>query len=176
MKKVSVIFFSVLLIVLFSVSVDCKRGEKTAEVPKPAEVQASTPQAPTPERLAKASAHAPLSIITPQDGSRVCWRTIVKGTISDPKFQVFVAIHPMATDKFWIQPVPTVSSEGIWTAYCYFGEPNIGIGEPFEIIAIASKNKKLFKEGDTMPAPLPESPEILIRSDPVMVIRDKCFK
>lgn len=118
----------------------------------------------------------PIGIISPENGSRVCWRTMVTGSISDPNLQVFVLIHPMATDKFWIQPIPTVSSDGKWKAYCYFGEPNIGIGEPFEIIAIASKNKKLFKEGDTLPSLLPDNPQILIRSDPVMVIRAKCLK
>lgn len=82
----------------------------------------------------------------------------------------------MATDKFWIQPIPTISSDGKWRSYCYFGEPNIGIGEPFEIIAITSRNKKLFKEGDTLPSPLPGNPQILIRSNPVTVTRIKCLK
>jgi hypothetical protein len=53
---------------------------------------------------------------------------MVEGTISDPKLQVYVAIHPMATDKFWIQPIPNMSSDGKWKSYCYFGEPNIGKG------------------------------------------------
>jgi len=117
----------------------------------------------------------PISIISPAEGSHVCMRTLVSGSISDSSLQVFVLIHPMATGKFWIQPIPTVSSDGKWKAYCYFGEPNIGIGEPFEIVAVASKNKKLFKEGDTLPSPLPDNPQILIRSDPITVIRAKCL-
>lgn len=117
-----------------------------------------------------------LTIIKPKNDAEVCWRTIVKGNISDPKLQVYVAVHPMATDKFWIQPIPTISSDGKWRSYCYFGEPNIGIGEPFEIIAIASKNKKLFKEGETLSTPLPDNNQILIRSNPVTVTRAKCLK
>ncbi len=117
-----------------------------------------------------------LNIVKPKNDAEVCWRTIVEGTVSDPTLHVYVAIHPMATDKFWIQPIPTISSDGKWRVYCYFGEPNIGIGEPFEIIAVASKNKILFKEGDTLPSPLLENPQILIRSNPIMVMRTKCLK
>jgi hypothetical protein len=115
-----------------------------------------------------------LKIHKPKNDSNVCWRTIVEGNVSDPKLHVYVAIHPMATNKFWIQPIPTVSSDGKWKTYCYFGEPMIGIGEPFEIIAIASDSIKLFKEGDTMIAPLSDNPQILIRSNPITVIRAKC--
>lgn len=114
-----------------------------------------------------------LNIVEPKDEAQVSWRSIVKGTISNPELQVFVAIHPMATDKFWIQPIPNMSADGQWKAYCYFGEPNIGIGEPFEIIAITSKNKDLFREGQTLPSPLPNNTQIIVRSNPVMVTRAK---
>jgi len=117
-----------------------------------------------------------LAIMEPQNDARVCWRNMVRGTVSDPKLQVFVAIHPMATDKFWIQPIPNMRSDGRWEAYCYFGEPNIGIGEPFEIIAIASRNRNLFREGDTLASPFPDNLQILIRSNPVTVKRSPCLK
>ncbi len=117
-----------------------------------------------------------LSITAPQDDAQVCWRTMVKGTVSAPKLQVFVAIHPMATDKVYIQRIPTVSSDGKWSAYCYFGEKNQGINEPFEIIAIASKNKKLYKEQDILPSPLPDNPQIVVRSNPVIVKRAPCLQ
>lgn len=114
-----------------------------------------------------------LNIAEPKDDAHVGWKAIVKGTISNPELQVFVAVHPMATDKFWIQPIPNISADGQWKAYCYFGEPSIGIGEPFEIIVVASKNKDLFKEGHSLPSPLPNNPQIIGRSNPVTVIRDK---
>ena len=69
-------------------------------------------------------------ITEPKDGKEVCWRSMVKGTISDPNLQVFMAIHPMATDKFYIQPIPNMRSDGRWEAYCFFGEPNKGINLP----------------------------------------------
>jgi len=119
-----------------------------------------------------------LSIIIaePKDGKQVCWRTMIRGSVSDPKLQVFVAIHPMAAPKFYIQPIPTMSSDGKWSAYCYFGEQDQGINEPFEIIALASKNKNLFKEGDILPSPLPDNQQILFRSNPVIVKRAPCLK
>jgi len=116
-----------------------------------------------------------LSITRPRNGERVCWRSLIEGRVSDPQLQVFVAIHPMATNRFWIQPVPNVASDGSYSVYGYFGEPNQGIGEPFEIIAIATRNKELFKEGDTLPSPLPDNPEILVRSNPIIVIRADCL-
>ena len=116
-----------------------------------------------------------LSITKPHNGERVCWRTLIQGKVSDPQLQVFIAIHSMATNKFWIQPIPSVASDGSYSTYGYFGTFDEGIREPFEIIAIATNNKKLFKEGDTLPSPLPAIPEILVRSKPVIVIRDNCL-
>lgn len=115
-----------------------------------------------------------INITEPQNTDRVCWRDWVRGTISDPNLQVFVLIHPVATNRFWVQPIPDRGSQ--WRSYCYFGEPDRGIEEQFEIIAVASGNKTLFKEGDTLPSPLPDNPQILVRSRPVLVTRDTCLQ
>lgn len=115
-----------------------------------------------------------LSITEPRDNDRVCWKHMVRGNVSNLSLQVFVLIHPMATNKFWVEPIPNMSGND-WAAYCYFGEPKIGIGEPFEIIAVASQNRELFREGDTLPSPLPNNSQIQVRSKPVIVIRDPCL-
>lgn len=114
-----------------------------------------------------------LSITEPTEGSRVCMQNMVRGTVSNPNLQVFVLIHPMATDRFWVQPLPERGSN--WHTYCFFGEPNRGVGEPFEIIAVASANRSLFQRGDTLTSPLPNNPQILVRSRPVIVTRDPCL-
>jgi len=117
----------------------------------------------------------PISITSPAEESHVCMRTIVRGCISDSSLQVFVLIHPMATAKFWVQPIQNMGTDGSWEAYCYFGESNQGIGEPFEIIAVASRNRNLFREGDTLPSPLQDNPQILLKSKPIRVTRDPCL-
>lgn len=115
-----------------------------------------------------------LSITEPQNRSEVCWRERIRGTISDINLQVYVLIHPMTTNTFLVQPLPE-ERESSWEAYCNFGKPEKGIGEHFEIIVVASKNKKLFKEGETLSYPLLNNPNILHKSKPVMVTRAACL-
>lgn len=117
-----------------------------------------------------------LTIGQPRQNSNVCQRAIVSGTVSDPRLQVFIAIHPMAANRFWIQPVPNVASNGRWQSYCYFGKPGTPVGQPFEIIAFASNNRNLFTEGNTLPSPFPNNAQILIRTNPVIVTRANCLQ
>lgn len=118
----------------------------------------------------------PISIASPAAGRHVCMRTMVSGCVSDATLQVFVLIHPMATNKFWVQPIPNMGADGSWEAYCYFGEQTQGVGEPFEIIAVASRHRNLFREGDTLLSPLQDNPQILFRSITVKVTRDLCLQ
>lgn len=116
-----------------------------------------------------------VSIVRPAEGSRVCMRTSVSGSVSDPSLQVYVLIHPMATNRFWVQPIPNMNPDGTWEAYCYFGESDRGIGEPFEIIVVASRNRNLFREGDTLPSPLQDNTQILLKSKLIRVTRAPCL-
>lgn len=115
----------------------------------------------------------PIRIINPADGNHVCMETLVRGSVSDPNLQVFVLIHPMSTGSFWVQQLPERGTN--WHILGRFGEPNVGIGNHFEIIAIASSNRTLFNEGQTLPSPLPDNSEILIKSEPVIVTRNPCL-
>ncbi|MHB9073162.1 MAG: hypothetical protein ACYC6G_06535 [Desulfobaccales bacterium] len=113
-----------------------------------------------------------LTVAAPEQNAEVGPRAMVKGKISDPSLQVFILIRSMATNDFWIQPVPIVASNGAWASYCYFGEPNEGRGDPYEIIAIASSNKKLLKEGKLL-YHISEIKNIAIKTDPIIVTRAK---
>jgi hypothetical protein len=175
-KKVKNSFLSVTIgsLILFLLSsrqkpssTDVERGVQTSKE------NVTRPLAET--RVDSQITHQPINIISPSDRTSVCWRTMVRGKISKSNLQVFILIHPMATDKFWVQPIPNMRSDGRWEAYCFFGEQNQGIGEPFEIIAVASGNRNLFRRGDTLPSPMPDNPQIVVKSKPVTVTRDPCL-
>ena len=62
-----------------------------------------------------------------------------------------VLIHPLLTDKFWVQSLPMPpSASGKWQCNCYFGSETQGAGESFELNAIASKEALKLKEGDVL--------------------------
>lgn len=167
--------FRVTLGFLIILLLSCQKPSST-DIEKVVHTDTKNATQPSAETHAdRQTTQQPINIISPVGGSRVCWRTMVRGTISNPNLQVFVLVHPMATDKFWVQPIPNMHPDGKWEAYCYFGEPNQGIGEPFEIIAVASRNRNLFREGNTLPSPLPDNPRILVKSRPVVVTRDPCL-
>jgi len=164
--RVTLGFFIILLL-------SCQKPS-TTDVERGVQTNKKNVTQPSAEKHANSQAiQQPIIIISPTDGSHVCMQAMVRGTISDSNLQVFVLIHPMATDRFWVQPLPERGSN--WHTYCFFGEPNRGIGEPFEIIAVASRNRNLFRRGDTLPSPLPDNPHILIRSSPIRVTRDPCL-
>lgn len=168
--------FRVTLSFLIVLLLSCQKPT-TTDVEKNVQTDKKNITQPSAETQAdNQTTQQPISIISPAEGGHVCWRTMVTGSISNPNLQVFILIHPMATNKFWIEPIPNMRSDGRWEAYCYFGEQNQGIKEPFEIIAVTSKNKNLFKEGDILPSPLQDNPQIITRSKPIKVIRDPCLQ
>ena len=110
-----------------------------------------------------------LEITSPTDGATVTTRELVGGTVSDSKLNVYVLIHPLTTNLWWVQNMPTVGPDGKWQSFCYFGTENLGIGEPYEIIAVATSKKKLYQPGDTLEI----VPLDLLRSRIVTVRRAK---
>ena len=112
---------------------------------------------------------ATLRIMSPAEEASVRMTELVRGTVSDPKLNVYILIHPLTTNLWWVQNIPAVGPDGRWQALCYFGTENLGIGEPYEIIAIASSKRGLYKPGDT----LKEVPSKLLRSKIVTVKRSK---
>ena len=79
-----------------------------------------------------------ITIIKPHDGDAVEMRQIVEGETTNHDATVYIFIHPLSTDTFWVQNLPVVGSDGSWKAECYFGTNTQGIDETFEIIALAS--------------------------------------
>jgi len=110
-----------------------------------------------------------LKISEPNNGQEVSVREWVRGKLSDTSYEVYILIHPMATVSWWVQPLPSINSDGTWEAYCFFGEETVGIGESFEIIAIATKEKGVLRSGQQLP--IDKIPTDAIRSPIVRVIR-----
>ena len=110
-----------------------------------------------------------MEITDPPDGEKVGMTYIVKGEVSDPTYQVYVLVHPLMTDTWWVQTIPEVSPDGTWRTRCYFGTETAGIGEPFEIIALAATEKNLLHSGQTIP--VGRLPETAIKSRIIQVER-----
>jgi hypothetical protein len=114
------------------------------------------------------SANAPVAIVTPCDQSRVGWRTLIGGRVSNPKAVVHVIIHPLEVNEHWVQPKIDVKSDGTWQVLAYFGrDGSVDVGKPFEIAAVVNP-KAMLDEADQ----LADWPDAEARSDIVRVTRD----
>ncbi len=79
---------------------------------------------------------------------KVSMKQLVKGKLSDPNKYVYIFIHPLTTEVWWVQNIPAaINLDGSWYTMCYFGTETLGIGEPYEIVAIVSSQDDLFKGG-----------------------------
>jgi hypothetical protein len=88
-----------------------------------------------------------VEITSPKHDSEVELIASVKGTVSDPKFHVYVFVHLFRTNLWWGQPIPSPPSRGSWQSLAYFGtKEGKGIGGYFEILAIVAPEKALFQE------------------------------
>jgi hypothetical protein len=107
-----------------------------------------------------------INIESPRQNEQVGLDGLIKGKVSDPKIPVYVLVHPFSTNQWWIQrnaspPRP----DGSWQTTAYFGTETLGIGEEFEVVAIATDRR--FFEGQQ----LPSFPSDVARSDIVTVRR-----
>lgn len=114
----------------------------------------------------KIPADIKVQIESPQQNAEVGLTEIVKGKVSNPKVKVYVLVHPLLTNLWWVQRIPSPpNQDGSWQTLCYFGTETEGIGESFEIAAIVTRNR--LEEGQT----LTELPKDVVRSDIITVRR-----
>ncbi len=110
-----------------------------------------------------------LSITDPKHGAKAAHSQVVRGTVSDSKSKVWVIVHPMLTNGYWVQNPVNVRSNGQWTAQVYLGtSAETQVGELFELRAIADPQAAL-KEGDV----LKTWPDAKSQSDIVEVEREE---
>lgn len=94
-----------------------------------------------------------IEILHPKSDSKVKHKELIKGKVSNTKYNIYVFVHPLLTDLFWIQRIPSPPNKtGSWRSIAYFGTEKKGCGEFFEVVAIAAPQKELFKEGKQIKA------------------------
>lgn len=90
-----------------------------------------------------------VEILSPSPDTQVEVTALIKGKVSDPKLNIYVFVHPLMTNLWWVQRLPSPPNrDGSWQSIAYFGtKQGEGVGEYFEIMAIAAPDRSLFKEG-----------------------------
>ncbi len=107
-----------------------------------------------------------IAITSPADGGTVCREDRVEGTTSGGGHTIYVLVHPLRTDTWWVQNLPAPLPS--WKSVAFFGTPNKGVGEEFEIIAFATCQR--LKAGQTLTAD--EFPKDAVFSNSVTVTRN----
>jgi len=93
-----------------------------------------------------------IRITSPIRRAKVVYREIVRGTVSNPKAEVWVIVHPMAVPGYWVQPKVEVDDDGSWWVRVYIAQsPYSSNGEHFKILAVANPRTQLA-EGDILKA------------------------
>lgn len=118
-----------------------------------------------------------LRIVTPSDGDDVGLSTLVQGEVAPISSDVYVLVHPLSTDRWWVQNLPFVQNDGRWQVRVYTGTETEGIGELYEILAVATNENRLIRilRGD-YPIPgqqLEAIPPYLAKSNLIVVRRSR---
>jgi len=85
---------------------------------------------------------SPFAEITcPVEGDEVQWSRsgyTIHGTYGKlrDELNLYVLVHPKSTDKWWVQPKPTILDEKNWQASAYFGYEMAGVDEQYEFCVI----------------------------------------
>ncbi len=81
------------------------------------------------------------------------YRGVVQGHVGDPHASVRVLVRPLAIGEIWVQDIPIVDVNGDWRVNAYFGTLNEGIGQEYEVIALAVSDNFLVTRatGNALP-------------------------
>ena len=76
------------------------------------------------------------------------------GTVSSSTATVYVLVHPLSTNGYWVQNIPTVSANGEWRTQIRLGTRSEGAGQSYEILALATNENwlmRLLRQGNLSP-------------------------
>jgi hypothetical protein len=80
-----------------------------------------------------------ITVVEPKDGTQIDgYRSLIKGTVGDSNARVSVVVRPLIPQDYWVQEPPTVDASGNWQVNGHFGESNVGVGEKYEIVSLAT--------------------------------------
>lgn len=79
-----------------------------------------------------------ITIADPHNDGAVTMRYLIQGSVSNPHSRVYVMVHPLTVPEMWVQNPPVVGADGSWQTYAYFGTTTLGLGDQYEVVAIAS--------------------------------------
>ena len=100
-------------------------------------------------RFRVAQAAAAVTITQPQQDAEVGLRELLLITVLDAGPHVYVLVHPLLTDTWWVQRRPgPANAAGEWQSIAQFGEGDAGINEYFEIVALATQAPNQFQVGE----------------------------
>lgn len=88
-----------------------------------------------------------LSITNPLDGTKVNWRPAIEGKITNVNKNIYLIVHPLGENSYWVQPNVSISRDGNWKGIVYLGRAKKDIAKEFEVIAVANPEVDL-KIGD----------------------------
>jgi hypothetical protein len=110
-----------------------------------------------------------IALTSHKDNDQAHHGELIRGTVSDSKANVWVIVHPLKADGYWVQNPSSVRPDGKWSCFAYFGvSSDTQIGESFEVQAVANPKTDL-KAGDV----LDTWPEAEASSNVVEVVRIK---
>jgi hypothetical protein len=121
------------------------------------------------QRSRPAARTAPFVKITShKDAQGVKLNPIIRGTVFSSKAAVWVIVHPMETEGYWVQAKATVRSDGKFYSQIFVGrDGNEDSGKHFEIRAVANPKKPLARGGV-----LEGWPQAQARSEIVELVRE----
>ncbi|HEX8493602.1 MAG TPA: hypothetical protein VF658_12215 [Pyrinomonadaceae bacterium] len=95
-----------------------------------------------------------IEIIEPVNAAQIEGnRYLVKGKVNDPDAKISVVVRPLEPLDYWVQETPTIDSGGNWQVNAHFSERNVGIGERYEVFALATRENFLvtWLTGNSLP-------------------------
>jgi hypothetical protein len=101
-------------------------------------------------------------------------QVMIEGTVSDPNVTICVLVHPLTTDTWWVQNLPSPPGKvgektWSWRTMALCGTEDLGLNEEFEIVALAESKRAVCQLGKQIK--IEEFPQDLPRSEIVTVKR-----